>query len=189
MTPGMNNWIVRGLLLGLLLSSITIRATLGNDAGVSVPIEESVLHFMASRGFSYRGTNSIIDGEALDVMVFDTPSCGRPLQVAMSSAFRTNAFFDHIGAPDDARIFAYLDRVSRQADSRGMFFGHAKQRALELVGMMSYEPDGMMVMISEPEGCDIASRIDWTMLWKKDFRSRVASDRAASRQQNEPVTR
>ena len=188
MTPGMNNWIVRGLLLGLLLSSITIRATLGNDAGMTVPVNEVVLHLMASRGFSYRGTTNI-ENDALVSMVFDTPYCSRPLQVVPTArTLQAYTFFDQIGAPGDARSFAYLGQVSRQADSRGMFFEHVKQRALELVGMMSYQPDGIMVMISEPEGCDIASRIDWTMLWKKDFRSRVASDRKASNQQNEPVT-
>jgi hypothetical protein len=182
MTPGMNNWIVRGLLLGLLLSSITIRATSGNDAGASVSISEAILHLMASRGFSYRGTTNIESG-ALVSMVFDTPHCSRPLQVVPTLRnFQANAFFDQIGAPGDARSFAYLDQVSRQADSRGMFFDYVKQRALELVGMTSYQPDSAMVMISEPEGCDIASGIDWTMLWKKDFRSRVASDRKASNQ-------
>jgi hypothetical protein len=120
-------------------------------------------------------------------MAFDSPRCGRPLQVAPTArTFEAYTLFDQIGAPGDARSFAYLDRVTRQADSRGMFFEHVKQRALELAGMMSFQPDGLMVMISEPEGCDIASSIDWTMLWRKDFRSRVASGRTASSRQNEP---
>jgi hypothetical protein len=184
----MNNWIARGLLLGLLLSSAIIKGTSGNDPGASVPIKEAVLHLMGSRGFSYRGTTSI-ENDALNSMVFDTPYCNRPLQVVPTFInFQAYTFFDQIGAPGDARSFAYLDQVSRQVDSRGMFFEHVKQRALKLVGMMSYQPDGTMVMISEPEGCDITSRIDWTMLWKKDFRSRVASDRTVSSQQKEPVT-
>jgi hypothetical protein len=188
MTRGANNWIVRGLLLGLLLSSITVRATMGNDAGASATIDEAILRLMASQGLSYRGTNNIANG-ALVSMVFDAPHCSRPLQIVPTArTMEAYTFFDQIGAPGDARSFAYLDRVWRQADSRGMFFEQVKQRALELIGKMSYQPDGLMAMISEPEGCDIASRIDWTMLWKRDFRSRVASDRTAPSRQNEPVT-
>jgi hypothetical protein len=38
-------------------------------------------------------------------------------------------------------------------------------------------------VISEPKGCDIASRIDWSTLWKKDFRSRIAKDKPAARRE------
>jgi hypothetical protein len=184
----MNNWIVRGLLLGLLLCSVAIKATSGSDAGESVTINQAVLHLMASRGFSFRETIDT-DGELLKGMVFDTPTCGRPLQIAPTyHNYQAKTLFDHIGAAGDARIFAYLGLVSREKDSLGMFLEHVKQHALKLVGLTAYQIDGVMVMITEPAGCDIATRIDWTMLWKKDFRSRVASDRAALRQQNEPVT-
>jgi hypothetical protein len=188
MAPGMNNWIVRTLLLGLLLCSGVVRATVANDAGATVPLKEAILGLMARRGLSFAGGSSI-EGGTLVSMAFATPSCNRPLVVTPTSrTFQAKALFEQIGAPGDARSFAYLGRVSRRQDSRDMFFEHLKQRALELLGMTSYEPDSIMVMISEPEGCDLASRIDWTMLWKKDFRSRVASDMTASNQQNEPVT-
>ncbi len=61
-----------------------------------------------------------------------------------------------------------------------MFIEHLKQRALELLGLSSYELDSMMVVISEPAGCDIASRIDWSTLWKKDFRSHIVNDKLAA---------
>jgi hypothetical protein len=166
-------------MLGLLLSSIAVRTTVGNAAGASVPIGEAILGLMAARGFSYAGS-SVVDGDALVSMAFATPSCDRPLQIAPTLRnFQAKALFGQVGASSDARSFAYLGRVSRRQESRGMFFEHLKQRALELVGMTPYELDSMMVMISEPEGCDIASRIDWSSLWKKDFRSRLASDKTA----------
>jgi hypothetical protein len=179
----MNNWLVRGLLVALLLCSAAIKATSQNDGGKNVRIEEAVMNFMASRGFSFNRTIDV-DGELLNAMVFDTPSCGRPLQVAATSRnFQARTLFDHVGAADDARFFAYLGLITQRDDSRGMFIEHLKQRALELLGLSSYELDSMMVVISEPAGCDIASRIDWSTLWKKDFRSHVAKDKpAASRE-------
>jgi hypothetical protein len=179
----MNNWIIRGLLLALLLGSVAIKVVLENDGGENVRLDDAVMKFMAGRGFSYTGTIDA-DGELLKPMVFGTPYCGRPLQVAPTSrTFQAKALFDHIGSAGDARFFAYLGLITRAEDSRGMFIEHLEQRALELFGLSSYELDSMMVVISEPAGCDIASRIDWSTLWKKDFRSRLAKDEpAASRE-------
>ena len=140
------------------------------------------MDFMVARGFSFKRTIDV-DGELLNLMVFDAPSCARPIQVAPTSRnFQAKALFDHIGAADDARFFAYLGLITLREDSRSMFIEHLKQRALELAGLSSYELDSMMVVISEPAGCDIASRIDWSTLWKKDFRSHIARDKAASRE-------
>lgn len=180
----MNKWIIRSLLAGLLVASVIIRATSGNYDGAGVNIHEAILHLMTGRGFSYIGTTSIED-DALNSMVFDTPYCRRPLQIVPTDrTFEAYPFFDQIGAPGDTRIFTYLGVVSRRADRREMFFEHFKQRALELVGMTPYQLDSKMVMISEPEGCDIASRIDWEKLWKRSYRSRVKLERADRSQQN-----
>jgi hypothetical protein len=178
----MNNWLVRGLLLALLLCSAAIKATSQNDGGENVRLDEAVMNLMANRGFSFKGTIDT-DGELLKPMVFDTPSCGRPIQVASTSRnFQAKTLFDHVGAAGDARFFAYLGLITQREESRGMFIEHLKQRALELLGLSSYELDSMMVVISEPAGCDIASRIDWSTLWKKDFRSHIAKDKLASRE-------
>jgi hypothetical protein len=149
-----------------------------------VDINDAILHLMASRGFSYAGTTTFEEG-ALNSMAFDSPFCRRPLQIVPTErTFEANALFDNVGASGDARIFAYLGVVSRWANRRDLFFEHFEQRALELVSMSPYQIDSKMVMISEPEGCDIASRIDWTMLWKRDYRSRVKLDLAERSQQN-----
>jgi hypothetical protein len=180
----MNRWIIRCLLLGLFFASVTIRATSGNQDGAGVDINEAILHLMASRGFSYTGTTTIEDG-ALNSMAFDTPFCRRPLQIVPTDrTFEANALFDKIGASGDARIFAYLGVISRRADRRDMLFEHFKQRVLELIGMTPYQLDSKMVMISEPEGCDIASGIDWKLLWQRDYRSRAALDRTERGRQN-----
>ncbi len=185
----MNNWLVRGLLLALLLCSAAIKATSQNDGGENVHIDEAIMNFMASRGFSFKRTIDF-DGELLNPMVFDTPSCGRPIQVAPTSRnFQAKTLFDHVGAAGDARFFAYLGLITQRDDSRGMFIEHLKQRALELLGLSSYELDSMMVVISEPAGCDIASRINWSTLWKKDFRSRLAKDKPAPSQEDPTATR
>jgi hypothetical protein len=179
----MNNWLARALLLALLLGSVAIKAVWENDGGETVHLDEAVMHFMASRGFSFKGTSDA-DGELLAPMVFDTPSCGRPLQVAPTFRnFQAKALFDHVGAAGDARFFAYLGLITQREDGRGMFIEHLKQRALELLGLSPYDLDSMMVVISEPAGCDIASRIDWSTLWKKDFRSRLAKDKPAASQE------
>jgi|GEM_PF-1971845 hypothetical protein len=179
----MNSWIVRGLLLALLLGSVSIKLVLENDGGENVGLDAAVMHFMANRGFSFVEAIDA-DGELLKPMVFATPSCGRPLQVALTSRnFQAKALFDHLGAAGDAQFFAYLGLITRAEDSRGMFIEHLKQRALELMGLSSYELDSMMIVISEPAGCDIASRIDWSTLWKKDFRSRLAKDKPAASQE------
>ena len=176
----MNNWLVRGLLLALLLCSIAIKATSQNDGGEIAHLDDAVMNFMASQGFSFKGTSDA-DGELLKPMVFDTPSCGHPLQVAPTSRnFQAKTLFDHVGAAGDARYFAYLGLITQREDSRAMFIEHLKQRALELLGLSSYELDSMMVVISEPAGCDIASRIDWSTLWKKDFRSHIVNDKLAA---------
>ncbi len=151
-------------------------------------LDEAVMNLMANRGFSFKGTIDT-DGELLKPMVFETPSCGRPLQVAPTSRnFQAKTLFDHIGAAGDARFFAYLGLITQREESRGMFIEHLKQRALELLGLASYELDSMMVVISEPKGCDIASRIDWSTLWKKDFRARLAKDRPAASPEDATAT-
>jgi hypothetical protein len=179
----MNNWLVRGLLLALLLCAAATKATSQNDVGESVHIDEAVMNFMAGRGFFFKRTINT-DGELLIPMVFDTPSCGRPIQVAPTSRnFQAKPLFDHVGVAGDARFFAYLGLITQREDGRSMFIDHLKQRALELLGLSSYELDSMMVVISEPAGCDIASRVDWSTLWKKDFRSHIAKNKlAASRE-------
>jgi hypothetical protein len=185
----MNNWLARGLLLALLLYSAAIKATSQNDGGEIAHLDEAVMNFMAGRGFSFKGTSDA-DGELLKPMVFDTPSCGRPLQVSPTVRnFQAKAFFDHVGAAGDARFFAYLGLITQGEDGRGVFIEHVKQRALELLGLSSYDIDGKMVVISEPAGCDIASRIDWSTLWKKDFRSRLAKDKPAASQEDATATR
>ena len=185
----MNNWLVRGLLLALLLCSAAVKATSQNDVGGNVHIDEAVMNFMASRGFSFKQTVDL-DGELLSPMVFDALSCGRPLQVAPTSRnFQAKTLFDHVGAAGDARFFAYLGLITQRDDSEGFFIEHLKQRALELMGLSSYELDSMMVVISEPPGCDIASRIDWSTLWKKDFRSHIAKDKLAASQEDPTATR
>jgi hypothetical protein len=154
-----------------------------------VHIDEAVMNFMASRGFSFKRTTDV-DGELLNSMVFDSPSCGRPLQVAPTSRnFQAKTLFDHVGAAGDARFFAYLGLITQRDDSRGMFIEHLEQRALELLGLSSYELDSMMLVISEPAGCDIAWRIDWSTLWKKDFRSHLAkNDKSAPSQRDTTTT-
>jgi hypothetical protein len=179
----MNNWIVRGLLLALLLGSVAIKVVWENDGGQDVRLEEAIMKFMASRGFSFKGTIDA-DGELLKPMVFGAPSCGRPLQVAPTSrTFQARALFDHLGSAGDARFFAYLGLITQREDGRGMFIEHLKQRALELLGLSSYELDSTMVVISEPAGCGINSRLDWSTLWKKDFRSRLAKDKPTASQE------
>jgi hypothetical protein len=109
----MNNWLVRGLLLALLLCSIAIKATSQNDGGEIAHLDDAVMNFMASQGFSFKGTIDA-DGELLKPMVFDTPSCGHPLQVAPTSRnFQAKALFDHVGAAGDARFFAYLGLITQ----------------------------------------------------------------------------
>ena len=158
------------------------------DVGEDVHIDDALMNFMASRGFSFKGTIDS-DGELLKPMVFDTPSCGRPLQVAPTFRnFQAKALFDHVGAVGDARYFAYLGLITQREDSRGMFIEHLEQRALELLGLSSYELDSMMVVISEPAGCDIASRMDWSTLWKKDFRSHIAKDKLAAIREDATAT-
>jgi hypothetical protein len=183
----MNKWIIRSLLLVSLLASVTIRATLGNYARSSVNINDAVLHLMAIHGFSYDGTTRI-EGGALNAMLFHSPSCGRPIQIVpTSSYFEGRSLFDHIGASGDGQKFAYLSQVWRREDRLGIFFEHVKHRTLELIGITPYQPDHTMVMISEPKGCDIASRIDWSILWEMDYRSRMARQQAPTTQQSQPA--
>jgi hypothetical protein len=175
-------------LLALLLCSAAIKATSQNDVGENVHIDEAVMNFMTSRGFSFKRTINV-DGELLNPMVFDAPTCDRPLQVSPTSRnFQAKTLFDHIGAAGDARFFAYLGLITQREESRGMFIEHLKERALELLGLSLYELDSMMVVISEPAGCDIASRIDWSMLWKKDFRSHIAKDKLAASREDATAT-
>ena len=184
----MNNWLVRGLLLALLLCSAAVKATSQNDGAENVRIDEAVMRFMTSRGFSLKRTLDV-GGELLGLMAFDTPSCGRPLLVAPTSRnFQARILFDHVGAAGDPQFFAYLGLITQREDGRGMFIEHLKQRALELLGLSSYELDSMMVVISEPAGCDIASRIDWSTLWKKDFRSHIAKNKLAASRENATAT-
>lgn len=184
----MNSWLVRGLLLALLLCSAATKATSRNDVEGDVHIDEAVRNFMPSRGFSFKRTIEV-DGELLSLMVFDTPSCARPIQVAPTSRnFQAKALFDHVGDAGDARFFAYLGLITQRDDGRDMFIEHLKQRALELLGLSSYDLDSTMVVISEPAGCDIVSRVDWSTLWKKDFRSQIARDKPAARPEDATAT-
>ena len=184
----MNNWLVRGLLLALLLCSAAVKATSQNDGAESVHIDEAVMRFMTSRGFSFNQTLDI-NGELFSSMAFDTPSCGRPILVAPTSRnFQARILFDHVGAAGDIQFFAYLGLITQREDGRDMFIEHLEQRALELLGLSSYELDSMMVAISEPAGCDIASGIDWSTLWKKDFRAHIAKDKLAASREDATAT-
>ena len=132
------------------------------------------MNFMASRGFSFKRTIDI-DGELLNPMAFDTPSCGRPIYLLPLPAIsKRKRFSIMLARAGDARFFAYLGLITQRGHSRSMFIEHLKQRALELLGLSSYELDSMMVVISEPAGCDIASRIDWSTLWKKRISARIS---------------
>ena len=116
-------------------------------------------------------------------MVFDAPSCGAPLLVVASPRrFDGSALFDRVGAPDDVHFFAYLSRVSQQQERFSFFVEHLKHSALALLAMTSYQPDGMMLMITEPRGCSNVPHTEWSQVWKTDYRLSVVRDLDLSRQ-------
>jgi hypothetical protein len=177
------------MLFALLSCSVAIKATWGSDGGENAPIEDAVVDFMTSRGFSFKGVVDA-DGELLKPMVFASPSCGPTLKVTPTSRnFQAKALLDHVGGAGDQRYFAYLGLITQWDGSRDMFFEHVKQRALEFLGLSPYDLDSAMVMINEPAGCDIVARIDWSTLWKKDFRARVAKEKLATSQGEARATR
>jgi len=178
----MNKWIVRGLLLALLLASVNLGEFVRSRAGRGADIDSTVKHLLTHAGMSYRETRGL-PGEALKSMVFDRPSCQEPLLVVASPrTFDGSALFDRVGAPGDVHFFAYLSRVSEQGARFSFFVEHLKHSVLALLAMTSYQPDGMMLMITEPRGCSNVPRTEWSLVWKTDYRLSVARDLDLSRQ-------
>jgi hypothetical protein len=172
----MNRWLIRGLLFALLLASVDLGGFLGSRVERGADTETSVRHLLAHYGMSYRETRSFSDG-ALTSMIFDVPLCDEPLQVAPSPrTFDASPLFDRVGAPGDIRLFAYLSQVSEREDRFSFFLEHLKQSLLGVVAMTPYQPDGMMLMISEPRGCTNVPDVAWSLVWKTDYRLSVARD-------------
>jgi hypothetical protein len=179
-----SKWIVRAGFAALLLSSVTIKLLLGSEARPKASLEDALLNLLASRGFAYTGSTSIEHG-ALISMGFTAPGCDRPLHIVNTyRTFQAMALFNAVGQVGDDRIFVYLDAVLHKADRQAMFVEHAKKRALQVLGLTSYVADSHMLMISEPEGCNVVSQIGWASLWKREFRSRLASEQATLVRQN-----
>ena len=136
---------------------------------------------------SYRETRGL-PGDALKSMVFDGPSCHEPLLVVASPRrFDGSALFDRVGAPGDVHFFAYLSRVSEEGARLSFFVEHLKHSALALLGMTSYQPDGMMLLITGPRGCLNVPRTEWSLVWKTDYRLSVVRDLDLPANNNTPV--
>jgi len=169
-------------LFALLLASVDIGQFLRTRAEHGADIEPVVRHLLTGYGMSYRETRRF-SGGALNSMVFDAPSCDEPLQVVPSPrTFDASSLFDRVGAPGDVRFFAYLSKVSEQGDRLSFFLEHLKHSSLGLVAMTPYQPDGMMLMISEPRRCTNVPRVAWSLVWRTDYRLSVARDLNPSRQ-------
>jgi hypothetical protein len=170
----MNRWVIRALLFVLLLASVDPSGILRSRAERGANIETTVRSLLARNGMTYRETRT--DG-VLKSMLFDWPSCGEPLQVVPSPrTFDSNTLLNAVGAPGDVHYFAYLSRASEHETRFSFFIEHLKHSALGLIAMTPYQADGMMLMISEPSGCNTMPRVDWSLVWKTDYRLRVARD-------------
>ena len=179
----MNKWIIRGLLLALLLASVNLGEFVRTRAGRGADIDSAVKHLLTHSGMSYRETRGL-PGEALKSMVFDGPSCHEPLLVVASPRrFDGSALFDRVGAPGDVHFFAYLSRVSEEGARLSFFVEHLKHSALALLGMTSYQPDGMMLLITGPRGCSNVPRTEWSLVWKTDYRLSIVRDLELSHNQ------
>jgi hypothetical protein len=178
----MSRWVVRSLLLVLLLTSVAFRETFRSDAEVGVDIEEAVRQMLTHHGMSYRQTKNISDG-LLEAMIFDVPSCGEPIQVIPT--FRmlgTSALFDRVGRSGDARFFAFLSLFSEQYDRFRFTMEHVKYHFLDLFGVTPYQLDAKMLIIIAPRNCADVAILDWSLVWKTDYRRSIARERNASRQ-------
>ncbi len=178
----MNRWLIRGLLFALLLASVDLGGFLRTHVERGADIETAVRHLLTSYGMTYRETRSF-SGDALKSTIFDVPLCDEPLQVvATPRTFDASPLFDRVGEPGDVRLFAYLSRVSEQEDRFSFFLEHLKHSLLGVVAMTPYQPDGMMLMISEPRGCTNVPDVAWSLVWKTDYRLSVARDLNSSPQ-------
>lgn len=170
----MRSWFIRGLLLTLLLASVDPVGLLRARAERGADIETTVRHLLARDGMTYRETKS---NGVLKSMTFWLSACLEPLQVYPSPrTFDLIAVLNAVGAPGDIHRFAYLSRVSQNATRFSLFLEHMKHSALGLIAMTPYQPDGMMLMIDEPHGCKSIPHIDWSQVWRTDYRLQVERD-------------
>ena len=170
----MHRWVVRGLLFGLLLASVFSGEVLHRRADLGANIEATIKYLLAHEGLAYRETKSF-SGESLNVMMFNWPACGEPLQVAATPrTFDAVALFKRMGAPGDIRLLAYLSNASEHETRYSLFLEHFKYSVLGLIGMTSYEPDGTMLMVVVPSGCTLAPPVDWSLVWQTNYRLKVA---------------
>jgi hypothetical protein len=168
----MPRWIIRGLLLVLLVVSVDPAGILRARARHGADIESAVLYLLAREGMIYRETR---DDGVLKSMLFALPSCAKPLVVVPSPrTFDSNTLLKRVGAPDDVHRFVYLTRVSEQEARYSFFLEHLKHSALGLIAMTPYQADGMMLLINEPQGCKASPAIDWSLVWRSDYRIEVA---------------
>ena len=172
----MNKWVIRSLLLVLLVASVNLRAFVRTAHEPGADTETAVKELLAGYGFSYRETRSFPDG-VLKSLVFDAPSCGDPIQVAVSPRTAdASTDYNRLGAPGDVRLFAYLSKISEQEARFSFFVEHLKHSALGLIAMTPYRPDGMMLTISEPRGCKNLPPVPWSRVWEADYRVGVARE-------------
>jgi hypothetical protein len=170
----MRSWAIRGLLLALLVASVGLGAKLSSRAERGADLQTAVRALLTENGLTYRETKNVAR-DSLISMLFAVPSCAEPLQVVPTPrTFDATAFFDRIGAPGDIRFFAYLDRISAREDRFSFFLEHLKHSALGLFALTPYQADGMMLMVSEPRNCAKLPRIDWSVVWRRDYRTAVA---------------
>ena len=173
----MHKWIFRTAFFVLLLASIEpdiILHARAERAERSADIETTVRYLLTHEGMTYRGTR-IFSGGALKSIIFDVPSCNEPVQVVPTPrTFDASALFDRVGAPNDVRLFVYLSRVSEQESRFSFFLEHLKHNALGLIALTPYQPDGMMLLISEPQSCKTLPPIYWPLVWQTDYRIKVA---------------
>ena len=170
--PRMPRWFIRALLLVLLVVSVDPTGMLRARARHGADIERTVQYLLWSRGVDYLETK---DDGVLKSMLFASPSCAEPLLVVPSPrTFDSNTLLKVMGAPGDVHRFAYLTRVSEREARYSFFVEHLKHSALGLIAMTPYQADGMMLLIDEPQGCKALSTIDWSLVWRSDYRIEVA---------------
>jgi hypothetical protein len=166
----------------LLVASVATRESTGAAPEGGADIKTTTIHLLTHQGMQYRETRSFFDG-SLESMLFDLPSCDEPLQVIPTPrTFEAMPLFDQVGAPGDKRRFAYLSQMSEEGGRLWAFLEHVKHRSLELIAMTHYRPDGLMLMISEPRGCKSAPNIDWSLIWKTEYRLSIARNPNPPRQ-------
>jgi hypothetical protein len=174
----MRAWPLHVVFAAILVGSLAAKDRTTDLIVESGNLEAAVIGVARIHGLAFREYTTI-DGTDIRALVFEAPTCARPVAVVLlSTTFDQERAARSAREPGYVLRYVYIDHSWDKADRLAVVAQRVRYAALAVFGLTRYVPSWHLLLVYAPADCKTAIDINWRLAWSRNY---LAATEASSR--------